>query len=105
TGFHKWRIAVVKPVERQGRQGFPGRQRFHEPVDRATKQIQRMTVMIPTSMLDEKFFESFRTFPRGRQQRWAGGIPSAEHEREMVRIPKCAAGGIRDEKLGLRRRT
>ena len=96
---------MVKPVERQRRQGFPGRQRFHQPVGPAMKQIQRMSVMIPASLLDEKFFESFRPFPVGRQQRCAGGIPLAEHEREMVRIPICAAGGIRHKKLGLCRCT
>ena len=96
---------MVKPVERQRRQRFSGRQRFHLSVGRATKQIQRMTVMVPASVLDEKFFEGFRPFPVGRQQRRAGWIPLAEHEREMVRIPLCAAGRIRHEQLGLRRRT
>ena len=97
---------MVKPVERQGRQRFPGRQRFHEPVGRATKQIQRMTVMIPASMLDEKFFESFRTFPVGRQQALCGrdSVWLNMNER-WSGIPICAAGGIRHEQLGLRRRT
>ena len=84
---------MVKPVERQGRQGFSGFHRFHQPVCRGTKQVQCMTVMIPASVLHEKLFEHFRPFPVGRQQRGAGGIPLAEHEREMVRIPICAAGG------------
>src|SRR2546422_11313451 len=58
--------------------------------------------MISAANRSQLVFQGFRPFPMGGQQGGTGGVPPAEHEREMVRVPVGSAGGVRDEEPGLR---
>ena len=56
--------------------------------------------MIPATLSVEKVFQLFRTFPMRREQRSSGRISLAEHERQVIRIPIRAAGGVITREAG-----
>ena len=85
---------MVQPVQGQRGQGFARRDHFYTTVLVGPIDIERSSVMIPATLIVEKVFQLFRTFPMGREERRSGGIPLAEHEREVVGIPVRPAGGV-----------
>src|SRR3989449_4174003 len=102
TFLQERRVDVIEAIEGEREQLLAGGDYRRAAVGCGAEDVERATVMIPAANWSQLVFQAFRPFPMGGQQGGTGGVPPAEHEREMVRVPVGPAGGVRDEEPGLR---
>src|SRR5206468_932926 len=97
TFLHERRVAVIEAIEGEREQLLARRDHRCGTVWCGAENVERATVMISAANRSQLVFQGFRPFPMGGQQGGPGGVPPAEHEGEMVRVPVGSAGGVRDE--------
>src|SRR5256712_12847470 len=102
--LHERRVAVIEAIEGEREQLLAGGGHRHAAVGCGAEDVGRATVMIAAASRSQLVFQGFRPFPMGSQQGGTGGVPPAEHKREMARVPVGSAGRIRHEEPGLRSR-